>query len=732
MFSHTNRLFHHSNNVSEINDFQLGILKNKHYKSLFSTVKKEGLQGVYKNLEKFNFGKDIFLSETDWLYLASLDENITPENSTLEQPYHFSQPFSKLLSDHSVKKHREVKEKNGEGMEYVTNIPFSSWEGTIHNKPEIIFMPKTVVGLQHLVHWANQQNKKIRAAGFHHSSSNMYGDDNQILISTLNLKTATRLPTQFPRMDPNNEMQGIQLIGCPYVKEGKIKIKCKIGSATCNYHMQDWVHDARCGNWQWTLPLNVILTEITFGGSISNACHGAGITNKTISDLAKEIEFVNVRGQLQKVSDEKLIKAAAACFGLLGPLVSLTLELDKMTYANLKTVKKKLLALTVPPPNIPLSSQLKNNLTEKNLKALRSVKLQQQALQDFIDNCENRYYAEFFWFPLQEKGWINCWDNNGRKEKAKRYPKAIEGKIQSAGAYLAHLATNFNDNKQTPLLRKIQTKLMGDLAMFTLPHKSNTVCSMEDALHFRKGIHNIPTRMMEIEIPIPDSTGTNKPDWSICQQAWWAVIESVYSEENLTYFPMRTTLEMRIMNGSEVTMASQYGNKRTCAIEVLTPTGVNAERWEHFLQEILDKWAMLKDDKGQYINIRPHWAKKFDNLKINRDKTWQNQWSYEQKCLLSQYVKEDSDIISVPMIPYLKHIAYKEQIKNFIAQLTSICEAGGYHYHDIRERFSNSLLNDLLPNQTEKPQLELIKPYTLFGSVENKSVSTAIHNKLHL
>lgn len=710
--------------------FDPNVRKSKSFKRLCKIVKEEGLEGLYQKLDDLNIGKKMFLSQDDWLYLASLDKKVHENNvssiAVLHNTENNTQPFVKphqLFSNTTTKKHPEVKEGNGDGMDYVMNTSFQSWEGTINNKPEIIFVPKTIVGLQNLVKWATEKNKKMRASGYHHTSSDLYTNDNQILYSMLDLKTVTKLPARHPKMDEKNEMQGIQLIGNPYEKDGRTKIKCKIGAATCSYQLQEWIHDIHGGNSAYTLPLNVIMSEVTLGGSIANSCHGAGIHNKTLSDLVTEIEFINAKGELQKVSDQDLIKAAAGCFGLLGPIVSLTLELDQMTYANLKTLEKKLIALTIPPPHdMTISSQLKKHLSRHNLDALAQPKLLQQAFNDFVSNCENRYYSEFFWFPLQEKGWINCWDNNGKKEKAKRYPNEISADIQRVGSYLAYLANNMiNDDKEGPTFRKIQTKVMGSLAMAMLSNKPNKVSSVEDALHFRKGIHNFPTRMMEFEIPIPDIKGTNQPDWSICQKAWWAVIESIYSEENLKTFPMRTVLEMRIMGGSDVIMASQYQNKRTCAIEVLTPVSVNSERWDKFLQEILDKWSLLKDDQGNYLNIRPHWAKRFNNLTITRPKLWAESWDDEQRYQLRNYLKGERNMIALPMVDYLTAIACKKQIAAFKEKISVICKSGGYKLSDIQDRFSNSFLDLLM---SRDPEFKLLRQnnFGLFRASDAKKV----------
>lgn len=677
--------------------------KDIDYQRIYNVVREKGLIELSKDAALLAIGETVFLESEDFLYLALIDRDVrhylmhlsedalTQLASALEE----KPPTTDLFCPPKVTHHPEVKEGNGVGMEYVPNEPFESWEGTIINMPETTFIPKTIQGLQNLVLWAKENNKRVRATGYRHSSSPMYSEDEQVLISMLDLKTALKLPAEYPKMDPQSELQNITLVGEPYEKNGQRKIKCKIGGSTANYHFQEWVHDPERGNLQWAMPLNVIMTEITFAGSNAMMCHGAGIHNQTLSDLVSEIEFVNVKGERQVVNDPEQIKAAAGCFGMLGIVTSITLELDEMTFANFANVGKEQLALTIPPPeSFTISNQLKKNLSHANLQALTDKDAQKAAFQDFIDRAENSYYAEWFWFPLQDKCWINCWQNNGEKAVSSRYPNKFDTDMQRKASYLAHLGT-LAIGDYIPPIRRLQTRIMSDLTMAILPDREKIVCSLEDAIHFRKGIQNFRTRMMEIEVPIPDKSGSTEADWSVCQQAWWDVIEVIYSEENLTYFPMRTTLEMRLIGGSDMLMASQHGNKRTCAIEVLTPLAVNCQHWERFMQQVLDKWAALKDDQGRFLNIRPHWAKRFDNLVINRDRSWINQWDEDQKKALKSYTQNATATISLPMRVYLKEIAYKTQFTKFMQQMDNICRAGGYTLKDIRERFFNPLLDDL-------------------------------------
>lgn len=643
----------------------------------------------------------------DYIYYLTFDrEWITVFNSLSQEDQNtllisldkLSEPFREAMScPPNPRPHPVVKEANGQGMNYIEELKFESWEGTICNKPKYTFIPKTITGLQNLIKWANTTNKKIRVSGYRHSSNDLFSEDEQILVSMIDLKTATVLPARHPTLDPNNELQGIQLVGEPYLdKNGQKKIKCKIGAGTCNYHFQDWAVNPKGGGGKWTLPSNVIMTEITFGGSNAAICHGAGIEQMTLSDLVTEIEFINVKGERQVINDKELLKSAAGCFGLLGIVTSITFELSEMTYANFETVQKKLLALSIPPAQEDVS-HLKSipYLSYENKQAFENEEAMQSSVQAFIDHAQNHYYSEWFWFPLHDKCWINVWNNNGNKTEVQRYPGAFTTYRQRIEAYLVHLTNQFLTNvKTSPHLKKIQTKLFSDLAMFLLPDKERIECYLIDALHFRQGIQNIKAMMMEIEIPIPDRAN-GEPDWSVCQKAWWAVVETVYNEKNLKTFPMRTTLEMRIMGGSNITMAPQYKNKRTCSIEVLTPAAVSNENWEEFLQEVLDKWAALKDESGKFLNIRPHWAKRLTGLKLRRDTSWLQELSHEDIKVMNLEISLNGKL-TVPLTEYLKHIAYKAPIDKFLADIQTICNQGGYTMRELHERFSNPFLDDLL------------------------------------
>jgi hypothetical protein len=170
-----------------------------------------------------------------------------------------------------------------------------------------------------------------------------------------------------------------------------------------------------------------------------------------------------------------------------------------------------------------------------------------------------------------------------------RYPNKIEAWIQETGESAVREAIRlFSRLPLNSHLIESGTRTLSTLAMLSLP-VGETVTPLINALHFRRGIHNMPCQDMEFQIPIPPLEGDlTKPDWSICQKAWWDAIVTVEEWRKKGKIPMRLPLEMRIMNGSEVTMAPQRGNIGTCSIEILTLENgiIEREEWLEFMQAV--------------------------------------------------------------------------------------------------------------------------------------------------
>jgi hypothetical protein len=553
----------------------------------------------------------------------------------------------------SIKHHPDLREGDGSPVWYVDAAKFRNWGRTVRNSPAVTFVPRTKRGVREIVRWALANEKTVRAAGYRHSWSDVFSADGQVLISMLPPEVVDTLPAVEPAIDPNDELQGIRLVG-RVREDGVTKALCRIGAATTNEQFREWCLDESGGAWAWTVPLNVIMVEITWGGSNAPICHGAGLRHKTLSDLVTEVEFVNARGELQTVSDRRLLKTAAGCFGLLGIVTSLTLKLDPMTFATLRPEAPRL-ALAVPPPSgfrVPRAVEMRG-ISRADLARAR---------RRFVRQCEDDYYAEWFWFPYQQNGWVNCWSNDGARKDAKPYPGEEGTRAQQAGIAAVQVLT---DTEWLKLPGRIQAELFASIAMSGLPTDVTIVTPVIEALHFQRGIHNFRVRDMEFEIPIPPrADDPSRPDWSICQRAWWDVIRNVYERADA---PMRVALEMRIMGGSDITMAPQRGNRLgTCSIEVLTNLRTPAREWRRFMQDIANLWMSYKGPDGRPLNVRPHWAKQWQGIKLG----------------------------DRPAISHLRDRAYAAQIPEFRAGLRAIAKRGGYTTRDLRV-FSNPLLDDV-------------------------------------
>ncbi|KAJ4247500.1 hypothetical protein NW762_013177 [Fusarium torreyae] len=189
----------------------------------------------------------------------------------------------------------------------------------------------------------------VRCAGYRHSWSPNFGKDGQILISMIDIKTATTLPNTealpLPESSPT-ELQKIDFAsGKPRIPGNKL---VRVGCATTNERLRRWCID----QGTVTIPLNVIMVEITLGGSNAPTCHGAGRQNMTLSDLVRKIEYVDANGNVQYVDKPEYLRAASSCFVLMGVVTHITMEFPPMSYAELAPKKMPVIQAVPPRPGL--------------------------------------------------------------------------------------------------------------------------------------------------------------------------------------------------------------------------------------------------------------------------------------------------------------------------------------------------------------------------------------------
>ena len=233
--------------------------------------------------------------------------------------------------------------------------------------------------------------------------------------------TLVELPYKIPPADWVTELSGISPVA---TVAGQLAppghAYYKIMAGTTNDQYRQWCFD----NKKACLPLNVIMVEVnyttflsiadadtagqvTFGGTNAPICHGSGLSTTTLSDLVVEVQYVDHQGTLRTVNGKSELRAASGAFGLLGVVVSLTLQLDEMGVTDMMPVKVPM-PLAIPPPkdySLPHEVQKiieKSKITPDQFAA---------AQRDFEKRCETDYYLEWFWFPYQDDCWVNTWSS---------------------------------------------------------------------------------------------------------------------------------------------------------------------------------------------------------------------------------------------------------------------------------------------------------------------------------
>lgn len=553
---------------------------------------------------------------------------------------------------------RGVVERDGHPVKVYRNEQFSNWGATVHNVPSYTFVPRTKRGVINTVRFALANNLRVRVAGSRHTWTNLYARTGDVVISMLELDAATaRHKFAMPDENPqDNELEAIRFEGTRVTTDGREVGLVRLGAAATSDHFRQWALSPSGGDWKWMLPALPILVSITSAGWTQVMCHGAGISHQTVSDLCVEVEIVNCRGKLQTISDPEQMRAVSGSFGLLGVIVSHVFILDPLQLANFHP-RKIPTPLAIPPVSrrdVPASADDFDfdDHSEGDLERAR-IKFELDA---------KKFYSEWFWFPFQKNCWVNCWDTSPPTGQRPRYPDEREVRIQNTQMALARI---FEVTLLRALPPKWQAELMGFAAMKLLPGDQTFATSVPDALHFQRGIHRLPVRDCEIEIEIP-AKRDGSPDFSIVQRAWWMGIKAVY--DALPAVPMRTTLEMRIVGNSDVTLSTQRHNDcGTCSIEVLTNTLVDDAEWAKFIEDLTARWASLNNPvTGEPLRVKPHFAK---------------EWPQTIRGLeIGQYLKEVN----------------KTEIVEFKRQLAAASSDGGYYLWQALEMFGNDTILDMI------------------------------------
>jgi hypothetical protein len=144
-------------------------------------------------------------------------------------------------------------------MEVYGDTQFNNWGQSVQNTPKYTFIPKKILGLQNLVKYAKEHKLRVRVGGYRHSWSPMFSQNEEILISLLNLNEVTMIPNPLSigpdYIDPQNELKVIQMApGAATTGETSL---VRVGVSVTNEEFRRWAVE----NDTWSLPMDVILVE---------------------------------------------------------------------------------------------------------------------------------------------------------------------------------------------------------------------------------------------------------------------------------------------------------------------------------------------------------------------------------------------------------------------------------------------------------------------------------------
>ena len=150
-------------------------------------------------------------------------------------------------------------------------------------------------------------------------------------------------------------------------------------------------------------------------------CHGTGFAHKPMNDYIRSVEYVDVNGAVQIITDPSELRAALSCFGLLGIITHVTYEVKKMTFAVMAPRKIKTI-LAIPPPD--------PNQVPEALHAEISPEELQEAITEFERRAGQDHYAEWSWFSYQSDVLVNTWSTVSGSEGQEDYPTPAQTFLQ--------------------------------------------------------------------------------------------------------------------------------------------------------------------------------------------------------------------------------------------------------------------------------------------------------------
>ncbi|KAF9548294.1 hypothetical protein EC957_006790 [Mortierella hygrophila] len=402
---------------------------------------------------------------------------------------------------------------------------WTNWAKNQFCNPTEIFHPKTLQDLTAIVLKAKATGKKIRCAGSGHTWSSSSVTDGYLV-----------------------DVNGMQQIHEPVYDGAQKTWTVTMETGVLVKDLDDALrkHDPPL-----TLPSNVVLDSVRYGGIMSLGCHGAATHTRTLPDLVTEVTIIDANGNLNTFSEVKNpeeFAAATVNLGLLGIIYTYTLRVEPMFRLHMTD-------------RYPLLSDYFSTPEQDGAKLKAMV----------LGNDQ----TEIFYWPFNTPGleaandriWIKQW---------RRTTEPIS------------ISPEYEAFKQI-----IQGAVGGK--------DSDDVLEAPDAIHYQAGIDNLPCVDLEMAFKVNE-------DFSNVVVAWNYVVDQLYEYANRGEYPFNLTLEMRFVKASTMLMSAAYDTDPEaiyCMVEVLSVN--NTPGFDEFSSKMAKFWM-------DNFHARPHWAKMWEHV----------------------------------------------------------------------------------------------------------------------
>lgn len=415
---------------------------------------------------------------------------------------------------------------------HVKHQVWENWGKTARCRPEYSFAPHTVEELYQIVGFASQAHKKIRLVTTGHSWSALVPTDS-ILVSMNHFKRVM--------MDLSDAAQA--------------RVVIEVGATVKEVNDVLEKHG-------YTLPLNVVLESVRFGGLIATGSHGSGWQNGTLSDLVHSIDLITAAGELRHfeegVDSAEVMSAVRVNLGMFGIMIRVTLNVQKTW--NVRASDRR---MAIP--------DVLNNLKELVLSH---------------DNLD------LFWWPFSDRMWVKSWHRTDAPITSKPRASASDywGAAVTSRMYRETLRAAHHIPALTPLLTRA--------AFLATPSVRDEVVELVEAIHYRRWIEVTVMGCVEVAFKID-------ADFANMKEAIRLVFERNKAYAARHEYPFNVTMNVRFINNSTCLLSPAYGEGHTCYIEFLSRT--YQAGWEKFSGEVAAEWLKLPQ-------ARPHWAKEFRHI----------------------------------------------------------------------------------------------------------------------